>query len=81
MASSTSSSTESNVMHGGKRVQPDLADFVSHPPARLHAYADLEESTKMMFESFHFLIGKEGLHRLAEPTFSGLLAVEPDFSR
>ncbi|KAK1613292.1 hypothetical protein QYE76_036965 [Lolium multiflorum] len=67
-------------MDGGKRVQPDLADFVPHAPARLHAYADLEESTEMMFGSFHFLVGKEGPHRLAAPIFLGPLVVEPDFS-
>jgi hypothetical protein len=50
MASSTSStsSTASNVMDGGKQAQPDLVDFVPHHPARLLAYADLEESTEMM---------------------------------
>lgn len=67
-------------MDGGKRVQPDLTDFVPHPPTHLHAYADLEESTEMTFGSFHFLVGKEGSHHLAAPIFSGLLAVESDFS-
>ncbi|KAK1631546.1 hypothetical protein QYE76_005861 [Lolium multiflorum] len=66
-------------MDGGKRIQPNLDAFVPHPPARLHAYADLEESTKMTFGSFHFLIGKEGSHRLA-PIFSGTLAAGSDFS-
>ena len=67
-------------MDGGKRVQPDLADFVPHPPVRLHAYADLEESTEMMFGSFCFLVRKEGSHRLAAPIFLGPSAVDSDFS-
>ena len=34
----------------------------------------------MTFGSFHFLVGKEGSHRLAAPIFSGLLAADSDFS-
>jgi hypothetical protein len=83
MASSTSttSSVANNAMDGGKQVKPDLVDFVPHPPARLHAYADLEESTEMTFGSFHFLVRKKGSHRLAAPIFSGPSAVDSDFSR
>ena len=78
MASSTSS-TASNTMDGGKRICSDLDAFVPHPPARLHAYADLEESTEMTFGSFRFLVGKEGSHRLVAPIFLGPLVVEPDY--
>ena len=34
----------------------------------------------MTFGSFHFLVGKEGSHRLAAPIFSGPLAAGSDFS-
>jgi hypothetical protein len=67
-------------MDGGKQVKPDLVDFVPHPPSRLHAYADLEESMEMTFESFHSRVGKEGSHRLAAPIFSGPLTANSDFS-
>jgi hypothetical protein len=79
-STSTTSSIASNAMDGGKQIKPDLVDFVPHPPARLHAYADLEESTEMMFGSFHFLVGKEGSHRFAAPIFSGPSAANSDFS-
>jgi hypothetical protein len=78
MASSTSSSAVSNTMEGCKRVQPDLIDFVPHPPSRLHAYANLEESMEMMFGSF--LVGKEGSHHFSAPNFSGPLTAESDYS-
>jgi hypothetical protein len=68
-------------MDGGKQVQPDLADFVPHPPAHLHTYADLEELAEMTFGSFRFLVGEKRSHRLTAPTLSGPSAVEPDFSR
>jgi hypothetical protein len=77
---SSTSSVASNAMDGGKQVKPDLVDFVPHPPARLHAYADLEESMEMTFRSFHFRVGREGSHRLAAPIFSGPLAADSDFS-
>ena len=67
-------------MEGGNQIQPDLVDFVPHPPARLHAYANLEESMEMTFGSFRFLVGKEGSHRFSAPIFSGPLAAKPDYS-
>ena len=80
MASSTSSSVASSAVEGGNQIQPDLVDFVPHPPAHLHAYANLEESMEMTFGSFRFLVGKEGSHRFSAPIFSGPLAAEPDYS-
>ncbi|KAK1617084.1 hypothetical protein QYE76_022601 [Lolium multiflorum] len=82
MASSTSStsSVASNAMDGGKQIKTGLVDFVPHPPARVDAYAYLEEPMEMMFGSFHFRVGKEGSHRLAVPTSSGPLADNSDFS-
>ena len=77
---SSSSSAASNAMEGGKQIQSGLVDFVPHPPARLHAYANLEEAMEMTFGSFRFLVGKEGSHRFSAPIFSGPLAVEPDSS-
>jgi hypothetical protein len=76
LSTSTTSSVASNTMDGGKQVKPDLVHFVPHPPARLHAYADMEESMEMTFGSFHFRFGKEGSHRLAAPIFSGPLAAD-----
>ena len=83
MASSTSSSTSStasNAMDGGKRIHSDLDAFVPHPPARLHAYANLEEAMEMTFGSFRFLVGKEVAHRFSAPIFSGPSAAEPESS-
>jgi hypothetical protein len=57
-------------MDGGKQAKPDVVDFVPHPPPRLHAYANLEESMEMAFGGFHFRVGKEGSHRLAAPIAS-----------
>jgi hypothetical protein len=81
MASSTSSSTANNIMEGGKRVQPDLVDFVPHDPACMHAYAHLEDSTEMTFGSFRFLFGKEGSHHFLAPIFLEPLAAKSDLSR
>jgi hypothetical protein len=66
-------------MDGGKQIKTGLVDFVSHPPARLDAYAYLEEPMEMKFGSFYFCVGREGSHRLAALIRSGPLAVAPDF--
>ena len=82
MARSTSStsSVASNAMDGGKQIETGLVDFVPHPPARLDAYAYLEEPMEMKFGSFYFCVGREGSRRLAAPIRSGPLAVGSDFS-
>ncbi|KAK1630087.1 hypothetical protein QYE76_004402 [Lolium multiflorum] len=67
-------------MDGGKQIKTGLVDFVPHPPARVDAYAYLEEPMEMTFGSFHFRVGKEGLHRLVVPNSLGPLAVDSDFS-
>jgi hypothetical protein len=80
MAWSTSSSSASNAMEGGKQIQSDLVGFVPQPPTRLHAYANLEESMEMMFRSFRFLVEKRGSHHFSAPIFSGPLVAEPNYS-
>jgi hypothetical protein len=80
MASSTPSSAANNAMERGKQIQSGIVDFVPHPPARLHAYANLEESMKMTFGSCHFLVEKEGSNRFLAPIFLGPLAAESDYS-
>jgi hypothetical protein len=76
----SSSSVASNAMDGGKQFQSGPVDFVPHPPARLHAYANLEKAMEMTFGSFRFLVGREGSHHYSEPIFLGPLAAEPDHS-
>jgi hypothetical protein len=79
-STSTTSSVASNAMDGGKQSKTGLIDFVPHPPARVDAYAYLEEPMEMTFGSFHFRVGKEGSHRLAIPISSGPLAADSNLS-
>ncbi|KAK1613852.1 hypothetical protein QYE76_019369 [Lolium multiflorum] len=79
-SASSTSSVASNAMDGGKQIKTGLVDLVPHPPARVDAYAYLEEPMEMTFGSFHFCVGREGSHRLAAPICSGPLAVDSDFS-
>jgi hypothetical protein len=67
-------------MDGGKQIKTGLVDFVPHPPARVDAYAYLEEPMEMTFGSFHFCVGREGSHRLAAPIRLGPSAVVSDSS-
>ncbi|KAK1692121.1 hypothetical protein QYE76_008818 [Lolium multiflorum] len=67
-------------MDGGKQIETGLGDFVPHPPARLDAYAYLEEPMEMKFGSFYFCVGREGSRRLAAPICSGPLAGGSDYS-
>jgi hypothetical protein len=77
---SSSSSTSSNAMEGGKQIQSDFVDFLPHPPSRVRAYDNLGETMEMTFRSFRFLVGKEGSHRFSAPIFSGPSAAEPESS-
>ncbi|KAK1678208.1 hypothetical protein QYE76_039056 [Lolium multiflorum] len=78
-ATSSTSSIASNTMDGGKQIETGLVDIFPHPPARVDAYAYLEEPMEMTFGGFHFRVRKEGSHRLATPVLSGLSAVDSDF--